>query len=65
MKRVHNNPLGNDLWFDGNHYWRGRPGNLIGPFGESELHDIKQQESITGDDSTVIDAGEITATPKE
>jgi hypothetical protein len=54
MKRVHNNPLGNDLWFDGHQYWRGQPGSLVGPFTNSELHDIATQENLTGDDSTII-----------
>lgn len=54
MKRVHNNPLGNDLWFDGENYWRGQPGGLVGPFTNSELHDIATQENLTGDDSTII-----------
>lgn len=65
MKRLHNSPMGVDIWFDGLNYWRGRPGSLIGPFTESELHDIAQQDNLTSDDSTVIDSGEITATPKE
>jgi hypothetical protein len=54
MKRVQNSPLGNDLWFDGLNYWRGRPGSLVGPFGESELHDVAQQENLTGEDSSII-----------
>ena len=54
MRRVQNNPMGNDLWFDGLNYWRGRPGSLVGPFTESELHDHAQQENLTSEDSTVI-----------
>lgn len=54
MKRVHNSPLGNDIWFDGLNYWRGKPGSLVGPFTQSELHDVAQQEERTGEDSTII-----------
>lgn len=54
MKRVMNSPLGNDLWFDGLNYWRGQPGKLVGPFTDSELHDVAQQENLTGEDSSVI-----------
>ena len=64
MKRLKNNPLGPDLWFDGLNYWRGEPGNLVGPFGESELVDQAQQENLTGDDST-IDSGRILAKPAQ
>lgn len=63
MKRVKNSPMGNDLWFDGLNYWRGNPGSLVGPFTESELHNEQQQESRTGEDSTVIDSGEIEVFP--
>lgn len=55
--------MGNDLWFDGLNYWRGNPGSLVGPFTESELHNEQQQESRTGEDSTVIDSGEIEVFP--
>jgi hypothetical protein len=65
MKRVHNSPMGPDIWFDGHNYWRGRPGSLVGPFTESELHDVAQQESQTAEDSTVIDSGAVTVKPKE
>jgi len=54
MKRVYNSPMGNDLWFDGINYWRGQPGSLVGPFTESELHDVAQQENLTGEDSSII-----------
>jgi hypothetical protein len=60
MKRVHHSPLGTDLWFDGLNYWRGNPPNLVGPFTDSELHDIAQQETLTGEDSTLDDSTVIT-----
>lgn len=49
MKRVNN---ADNLWFDGLHYWIGTArGEKSGPFTESDLHDIQQQES---EDSTVV-----------
>ena len=61
MKRVKNSPLGNDLWFDGLNYWRGQPGKLIGPFTESEL---TIDENVTGEDSTIVDSGEVVVFPR-
>jgi hypothetical protein len=41
-------------------YWRGNPPNLVGPFTDSELHDIAVQETLTGEDSTLDDSTVIT-----
>ena len=64
MKRLHNNPLGNDIWFDGVHYWRGSPGKLVGPYTESELHFEATPDYHTGDDSTRILLEPTTLYPK-
>lgn len=52
MKRIPNN--NHSLWFDGIHYWVGKPPLLAGPFTNSELHDIAQQANLTAEDSSIV-----------
>ena len=63
MKRVHNSQIPN-LWFDGLNYWTGSAtGAKAGPFTDSDLHDISQQQDLVSEDSTVIQLDKTTLYP--